>query len=95
VWLEYAEALGLQQGGTLVGEPAQLVAKALALAPDDPKALDLAGSAAWEQRDFKQAALHWRRLLLQLPPGSERHQPLADAISRVEQHARLAPPPSR
>lgn len=43
------------------------LAKVLAMAPDEPKARDPAGSAAWEQRDFRQAALHWRQFLTKLP----------------------------
>ena len=92
VWAEYAEAVGMQQGGTLAGKPMELVDKALALDPRHAKALDLAGSAAWEAKDFAGAAAHWKRLLERLPAGSSRHGELAAAIGAAEQRARLALP---
>lgn len=95
VWVEYAEARGMAQGRTLAGEPLALVHKALALDPDHAPALDLAGSAAWEQHDFAQAAGHWKRLLAQLPAGAPRHAELLQAIQRAEQRAKLALPAAR
>lgn len=95
VWVEYAEAVGLQQSGKLAGQPRQLVDKALALDPDHAAALDLAGSAAWEAGEFPLAARHWQRLLVQLPAGSPRHVQLSAAIQRAEQRGRFTLPPSR
>jgi cytochrome c-type biogenesis protein CcmH/NrfG len=93
VWVEYAEATGLQQGGTLVGKPQELVAKALAIDANHVQALDLAGSAAFEVRDFAKAVIYWKRLLEQTPPGSLRHAELSKAIERAEQRGRFALPP--
>lgn len=95
VWVEYAEALGLAQGGTLAGRPREMVDKALAIDADHPGALDLAGSAAWEARDFAGAAGHWRRLLPLLPAGSARHAELSAAIARAEQRSRTSLPAAR
>ena len=95
LWVEYAEARGMQQGGTLAGAPRQLVDKALSLNPDHPQALDLAGSAAWEAGEFGLAATHWKRLLAQIPENSPRHLQLSSAIQRAEQRARFALPPAR
>jgi cytochrome c-type biogenesis protein CcmH len=95
VWVEYAEARGMLQGGTLVGQPQQLVEKALSIDPDHPQALDLAGSAAWETGDFASAARYWKRLLAQIPAGSVRHVELSAAIARADQRARLQLPSSR
>jgi cytochrome c-type biogenesis protein CcmH len=95
VWVEYAEAVALTQGGRLAGRPSELLARALAINGQFPQALDLAGSAAWEAGDFKQAAVHWQRLLPLLQAGSPRHAALTTAIERAGQRARLALPPSR
>jgi cytochrome c-type biogenesis protein CcmH len=95
LWVEYAEARGMQQGGTLAGAPRELVAKALAIDPDHPQALDLAGSAAWESGQFSLAASHWKRLLAQLREGSPRHVQLSAAIQRAEQRARFELPTAR
>ena len=92
VWTEYAEAVGMQQGGTLAGKPMELVDKALALDARHATALDLAGSAAWEAKDFAGAAGHWKRLLERLPAGTPRHGELAAAIRAAEQRARMALP---
>jgi cytochrome c-type biogenesis protein CcmH len=92
VWVEYAEAVGMSQGRTLVGEPQRLLLKALELDGRHPQALDLAGSAAWETGDYAGAVAFWKRLLVLLPPGSPRHAPLQAAITRAEQRSRLALP---
>jgi cytochrome c-type biogenesis protein CcmH/NrfG len=85
IWCEYADALGMAQGGTLAGRPRELVLHALALDGAHPKALDMAGSEAYEHRDYATALRHWRQLLGQLAEGSPEHRELAAAIARVEQ----------
>lgn len=90
VWVEYAEARAMMQGGSLAGQPRQLLEKALALDGSQPQALDLAGSAAWEARDFAQAAVYWKRLLPQIPADNPRHAALSSAIGGAEQRAKLS-----
>ena len=84
VWCEYADALGMAQGGALAGQPRELVMRALSLDPAHPKGLEMAGSAAYEQRDFAAAAQYWRQLLAQLPERSVQRQELTAAIARAE-----------
>ena len=93
VWVEFAEARAMTQGRMLAGEPLDLVKKALSIDAHHFQALDLAGSAAWEMRDFATAAMYWKRLLEQIPPGSSRHAELSLAIQRAERSARLSLPP--
>ncbi len=95
VWIEYAEARGLAQSGRLAGEPLRLVQQALALSPTHGPALDLAGSAAWEAGDYAGAVRYWRQLQTQLAPGDERQAPLARALEKAEQKARVSLPPPR
>jgi len=85
IWCEYADALGMAQGGMLAGKPSQLVLRALALDAAHPKALEMAGSAAYERRDYAMASGHWRVLLAQMPERSPEHRELAAAIARAEQ----------
>ncbi len=92
VWAEYAEAKALAQGGQLAGEPVRLLQKALSIDARHPLALDLAGSAAWEVRDFAKAAMYWKRLLESIPASEPRHAELSMAIQRAEQRARFALP---
>lgn len=94
VWAEYADALGMSQGGTLAGRPREAIDRALALDPRHPKALELAGSAAYEARDFRAARAHWSALLAQLPADSPLRAPLAAAVEKAERLARFSLPAS-
>ena len=95
VWVELAEAQGLRQGGTLAGEPRELIRRALGLQADHPQALDLAGSAAYEAREFTAAARYWQRLIAQIPTSDPRHGELAAAIARADKRGRLSLPETR
>lgn len=68
---DLADSLAMAQGQRLTGRPAQLVEQALALDPNHPKALALAGAAAFEQGDYAGAVARWERLRAAMPPGSE------------------------
>jgi cytochrome c-type biogenesis protein CcmH/NrfG len=95
VWCEYADALGMTQQGNLAGRPRELVDRALALNPNHPKALEMAGSAEYAQRDYASALRFWRPLLAALEPGSKAHRELAAAIARAERLAMMAVPVQR
>jgi cytochrome c-type biogenesis protein CcmH len=62
-----ADLLATGRGGALQGEPAQLIAQALALAPEHPRALALAAAAAWQAGRRDEAARLWTRLRALLP----------------------------
>jgi len=94
VWCEYADALGMAQGGRLAGRPQELIDRALALDGAHPRALEMAGSAAYETGDFRGAARYWQQLLPLLPAESGEHAELAAAIVRAEQRARFSLPAS-
>lgn len=67
---DYADNLAAAQGRRLDGEPTVLVDRALRHAPDHPKALWLAATAALQRGDDAQAAAHWQHLRRLLPEGS-------------------------
>ena len=94
IWCEYADALGMAQGGRLAGRPRELIDRALALDGAHPRALEMAGSAAYEAGDFRGAARYWQQLLVQLPADSSERAQLAAAIARAEQRARFSLPAS-
>jgi cytochrome c-type biogenesis protein CcmH len=71
IWADYADALAMARGQSLAGPPTKLIEKALALDPNFPKALALAGSAAMERGDYAAAVRHWEHLLKGLPADSE------------------------
>lgn len=85
---DWADALGMAQGRTLAGRPAELVRQALAADPQHPKALALAASAAMEARDDRAAIGYWKRLLALVPPGSEDARGIEATIAQLEGSSR-------
>ena len=77
---DYAFATGMVNNKSLLGPAAELIKKALAIDPDNAKALELAGSAAFEQKNFKEAISYWERLLQRTPKDSELAQALTERI---------------
>lgn len=63
-----ADVLVAAQGARAAGEADRLVAQALQIDPDNLKALALAGTAAFERRDFEGARRHWQRARDLAPP---------------------------
>lgn len=84
VWCEYADAVGMAQGGKLAGKPRELVLRALALNPLHPAALEMAGGAAFEAQEYAAAAQYWRELLAQLPAQARARIELEAAIARAD-----------
>ena len=87
IWCDYADAAALAQDGRLEGKPAQLIARALALDPSHPRALEMSGSLAIERGDPAGAARQWRLMLDRLAADDPRRGDLARAISRAERMA--------
>jgi len=80
---DWADALAVQNQ-SLDGEPSRLIARALALDPNYPKALSLAASAAFYRRDFDTAMAQWRKLQAQYPAGSEEAKEVAAMIAEAD-----------
>ena len=68
---EYADVLAANNNGQLEGKPMEMVARALKLDPDNPMALALSATAAFNRKDIGTAVAQWERLLKTLPPDSE------------------------
>lgn len=84
VLLEYADILGMLRGKDLRGRPSDLIRRALEIDPNHPKALALAGTAAYNERQYVQAADYWERLLRLLQPGSESARGVAGSIAEAK-----------
>ena len=80
---DYADLLAMINGGSLSGKPIALVNQALHIDPDHVIALWLAGTAAFNGKDFPSAILFWQRALKVLPPDSEDARSLSDAIAEA------------
>lgn len=86
----YADLLAVRANGNLSGKPLKLVEQALELEPEHQMALSLAGTAAYDRRDFAGAVRYWERLRKTLPPESEEAKEVAAAIENLRQEHKLA-----
>ncbi|MCC6611260.1 MAG: c-type cytochrome biogenesis protein CcmI [Burkholderiales bacterium] len=87
---DYADALAVAQGRTLAGKPLALVQRALALDPNHLKALALAGSEAFERKDYKAAVAYWERLRAVAPADSAFAQSVTSGIEEARELGGLA-----
>ncbi len=87
VWCEYADALATLGGGRLAGQPFAMITRALALNPRHPRALEMAGSAAIEQGNYKAALHYWEPLLQLTPVDAPQYRELLSAIERTRLRA--------
>ncbi len=88
---DYADALAVVNGRSLVGEPAKLIERALALDPRHLKSLSLAGTLAFDRQDYAGAVRHWEQMLA-ISPDSELTRQIQSGID--EARLRLAGAPS-
>jgi cytochrome c-type biogenesis protein CcmH len=86
-WADYAEALALTNGENLAGKPTEALNRALQIDSRNQKALDLAGSAAYQGGDYQKAISYWQQLLKQLPAGSEELRTISDQIAKAKELA--------
>jgi len=68
---DQADVLAMIQGRSLEGEPLKLINQALQNDPSNLKALALAGTAAFERKDYTGALNFWGRARAVAPPDSE------------------------
>jgi cytochrome c-type biogenesis protein CcmH len=80
---DYADALGAAEGG-LTGKSLELVDRALKADPSHWKALALAGTAAFNRKDYQSAVTYWERMKATVPPGS----PVAGSVDASIAEAR-------
>jgi len=72
--VDYARAVAMSHGGRLDGQAAELIERALKLAPEHPGALWLAAAASINRGAKAEAREYLQRLAQQLPPGSEQER---------------------
>jgi cytochrome c-type biogenesis protein CcmH len=90
---DFADALAMVHGQRLAGEPERLVQRALEIDPNNLKALALAGTAAYERRDYAGAAALWSRMLPLVPAGSEDARSISDNVEEARKLAAIAAQP--
>jgi cytochrome c-type biogenesis protein CcmH len=87
IWADYAAASAMANGQRLAGKPMESISRALQIDPRNQKALDLAGSAAYQAGDYKKAIDYWQKLLTQLPAGSEELRTISAQLDKAKQMA--------
>lgn len=87
LWADYAFVSAMANGRNLEGRPQELIERALQADPENAKALQLAGSAAFQAKDYKKAVGYWERVLKQVPPGSEVAVTIQERIDEVKKLA--------
>ena len=90
---DYADVLAMAQGRTLMGAPEKIIAQALQVDPDNVKALALAGTVAFQKKDFKGAIVHWERILKVVPPDSDMADSIRDSIADAQKLAGISAKP--
>lgn len=99
---DYADALGVLNGRKLEGRPEALIQQALKADPRNVKALMLAGTVAYNHKEFGRAASYWEEARTNLPPETdpEAIQEIAAGIAEARelaggrQAARVSTPPA-
>jgi cytochrome c-type biogenesis protein CcmH len=88
---DYAFAMGMANGRQLQGEPFELIKKALRIDPQNAKALELAGSAEFQAKNYKQAIDYWQKVLDRTPADSELARTLSQNINEAKALAGVNP----
>jgi cytochrome c-type biogenesis protein CcmH len=68
---DYADALGVLHDRKLAGKPELLIRRALEIDPRNVKALMLAGTVAFDRKDYAQAVTYWERARAGLSADAE------------------------
>jgi len=99
---DYADALALKNNRSLQGEPMKMVERALKIEPHNLKALSLAGTHAFENKDYAAAVKYWEQvvqfgaadstLVEQVQPGLTEARDLAGLPPASKPTAQPRPP---
>ncbi len=81
---DQAFAMAMANDRQLQGQPLDLIKQALLIEPQNAKALDLAGSAEFQARNYKQAIEYWQKVMEKTPPGSELAERLSQKIDEAK-----------
>jgi cytochrome c-type biogenesis protein CcmH len=90
---DQADVSAMLQGRNLEGEPLRLVQQALRADPSNLKALALAGTAAFERKDYAAAIDYWGKGRAVAPPGSDFAQGLERGLAEARAAAGAAAAP--
>jgi cytochrome c-type biogenesis protein CcmH len=96
---DYADVLALANNRSLEGEPMKMIQRALKANPDQLKALSLAGTYAFEKKDYATAVKYWERIVVLAPnsPDAPKDPRFVDqvraSVAEARQLAGMPPAP--
>jgi cytochrome c-type biogenesis protein CcmH len=82
---DYADSLAVKNGRKLAGEPMKWVEAALKLDPRHPKALALAGTEAFDRKDYASAVRYWDQVVQFGAPDSSYVQQVQAGLEEARQ----------
>jgi cytochrome c-type biogenesis protein CcmH len=88
---DFAYAVAITNGRSFAGEPTQLVERALKIDPKNPKALALAGTVAFDRKDYAGAVQFWERLALVESSDGQYAEQIRASIAQARQLAGMPP----
>jgi cytochrome c-type biogenesis protein CcmH len=88
---DYADTVAMKNDRNLEGEPTKLVERALKIEPDNAKALALAGTAAFNRKDYPTAVRHWERLVKVTSPDAPFMPQLQSSIDEARSLGGMPP----
>lgn len=80
---DYADALAMSQGQKLDGKPLEIIKQALKTDPANLKALALAGTAAFERKDYPGAVDYWAKVVQVAPADSEFARSIGNSLEEA------------
>ncbi|MGD9870543.1 MAG: c-type cytochrome biogenesis protein CcmI [Thauera sp.] len=86
---DWADVVAAMEG--FGGKAEELVQRALQVSPGHPKALALAGTAAYQRNDFAGAVGYWERILAQIPAGDPSAEGVRASINDARAKAGMQP----
>jgi cytochrome c-type biogenesis protein CcmH len=89
--VDYADALAVKNDRNLEGQPMVLIERALKIEPDNLKGLALAGTAAFNRKDYAGAVRYWERLAAAAPPESPWREQVKGGIAEARSLGGMAP----
>ncbi len=88
---DYAAELAMQNQRNLAGRPIELVRRALAIDPNNLKALSLAGMAAFDNKDYAGAVAQWEKILSLAPADPDLVQQVQASVAEARELGKLPP----
>lgn len=90
ILVQYAFALAMANNRQLQGQPTDLIKRALQISPENPQALELAGEAEFEARNYKQAIAHWQKVLEKSSGNAQLTKAISERINEAKSLAGAA-----